>query len=108
MVRLGVLGAKSDAGDAHVLADMVCTHAHQLQPVAVLTVVNTQVKTLQGQVETHFGQHPAAEVITSQPGLGAVLGARVLAGFADDLTRYTTAKARKNYAGGSGLTSKLL
>lgn len=32
--RLGVSGAKSDAGDAHVLADMVRIHAHELRPVA--------------------------------------------------------------------------
>lgn len=223
--RLGVSGAKSDAGDAHVLADMVRTHAHELRPVAgdsgraeavkvvarthktliwertrhtqrlrhalrdyfpaalvafedldaadtlellgkapipaqaarltiaqisgalkrarrksiaekaaviqaalradhlgqpeavatayaasvqallaVLTVLNTQVKTLQGQVEAHFGQHPAAEVILSQPGLGPVLGARVLAEFGDDPHRYISAKARKNYAGTSPIT----
>ncbi|WP_256258552.1 IS110 family transposase [Saccharopolyspora antimicrobica] len=223
--RLGVSGAKSDAGDAHVLADMVRTHAHELRPVAgdsdqaeavkvvarthktliwertrhtqrlrhalrdyfpaaleafddldaadtlellakaptpeqaarltvaqingalkrarrrniaekaaaiqatlrsdqlgqpevvaaayassiqaliaVLTVLNTQVKTLQGQVEAHFGQHPAAEIIASQPGLGPVLGARVLAEFGDDPDRYATAKARKNYAGTSPIT----
>ncbi|MBB4685444.1 transposase [Amycolatopsis jiangsuensis] len=30
--RLGVSGAKSDAGDAHVLADLVRTDAHQLTP----------------------------------------------------------------------------
>lgn len=29
--RLGVSGAKSDAGDAHVLADMVRTHSHELR-----------------------------------------------------------------------------
>ncbi|MFB9689091.1 IS110 family transposase [Amycolatopsis plumensis] len=223
--RLGVSGAKSDAGDAHVLADMVRTHAHELRPVAgdsaqaeaikvvarihktliwertrhtqrlryalrdyfpaalvafddldaadtlellakaptpaqaarlslaqisaalkrarrrditgkaaaiqaalraeqlgqpeivasayaasiqaliaVLTVLNTQVTTLQGQVEAYFGQHPAAEIIASQPGLGAVLGARVLAEFGDDPHRYATAKARKNYAGTSPIT----
>jgi transposase len=223
--RLGVSGAKSDAGDAHVLADMVRTHAHELRPVAgdsaqaeavkvvarthktliwertrhtqrlrhalrdyfpaalaafddldaadtlellakaptpaqaarltlvqisaalkrarrrnvaekaaviqaalraehlgqpavvaaayaasiqaliaVLTVLNTQVKTLQGQVGAHFGQHPAAEIITSQPGLGLVLGARVLAEFGDDPDRYASAKARKNYAGTSPIT----
>jgi transposase len=223
--RLGVSGAKSDAGDAHVLADMVRTHAHELRPVAgdsaqaeaikvvarthktliwertrhtqrlrhalrdyfpaalvtfddlaatgtlellakaptpaqaarlttaqisaalkrarrknvtekaaviqaalraqhlgqpeivttayaasvqaliaVVTVLNTQITTLQGQVETHFGQHPAAEIIASQPGLGPVLGARVLAEFGDDPHRYTTAKARKNYAGTSPIT----
>lgn len=223
--RLGVSGAKSDAGDAHVLADMVRTHAHELRPIAgdsaqaeavkvlarthktliwertrhtqrlrhalrdyfpaalvafedldaadslellakaptpaqaarltttqisaalqrarrrniagkaaairaalradhlgqpeavttayaasvtailaVLTTLNTQVKTLQGQVEDHFGQHPAAEIILSQPGLGQVLGARVLAEFGDDRERYATAKARKNYAGTSPIT----
>lgn len=29
--RLGVSGAKSDAADPHVLADMVRTHAHELR-----------------------------------------------------------------------------
>lgn len=223
--RLGVSGAKSDAGDAHVLADMVRTHGHELRPVAgdsarveavkvvtrthktliwertrhtqrlrhalrdyfpaalvafedldaadtlellgkastpaqaarltiaqisaaltrarrknvaekaaaiqaalraehlgqpeivaaayaasvqallaVLTVLDAQIKILQGQVEAYFGQHPAAEIILSQPGLGPVLGARVLAEFGDDPDRYTTAKARKNYAGTSPIT----
>lgn len=32
--RLRVSGAKSDAADAHVLADMVRTDSHQLRPVA--------------------------------------------------------------------------
>lgn len=72
--------------------------------IAVLTVLNTQVKTLQGQVEAYFGKHPAAEIIVSQPGLGPVLGARVLAEFGDDPHRYVSAKARKNYAGTSPIT----
>jgi transposase len=56
------------------------------------------------QVEAHFGQHPDAEIITSQPGLGPVLGARVLAESGDDPARYASAKARKNYAGTSPIT----
>ena len=32
--RLGVSGAKSDTGDAHMLADMVRTDSHQLRAVA--------------------------------------------------------------------------
>jgi hypothetical protein len=72
--------------------------------VAVLATLNEQVKALQGQVEAHFGQHPAAEVILSQPGLGAVLGARVLAEFGDAKNRYASAKARKNYAATSPIT----
>ena len=44
--------------------------------IAVITTLNEQVKALQGQVEEYFGQHPDAEIIMSQPGMGAVLGAR--------------------------------
>ncbi|WP_433413258.1 IS110 family transposase [Microtetraspora malaysiensis] len=72
--------------------------------VAVLVVIGQQVKTLQGQVEEWFGRHPAAEIIVSQPGLGLILGARVLAEFGDDRDRYASAKARKNYAGTSPIT----
>src|SRR5512135_2009301 len=57
--------------------------------IAVITTLNEQVKTLQGQVEGHFGQHPDAEIYLSQPGMGAIVGARVLAEFGDDPHRYT-------------------
>jgi transposase len=72
--------------------------------VAILAVLNEQITLVQGQVEAHFGQHPEAEIYTSQPGLGQVLGARVLAEFGDDHARYGDAKARKNYAGTSPIT----
>ena len=71
---------------------------------AVLTTLHEQVKTLQEQVDAHFGQHPDAEIILSQPGLGPVLGARVLAEFGDDRDRYADAKCRKNYAATSPIT----
>ncbi len=71
---------------------------------AVLGTLNEQVKALEGQVETHFGTHPAAEIILSQPDLGPILGARVLAEFCDDPDRYASAKARKNYAATSPIT----
>jgi hypothetical protein len=38
------------------------------------------------------------------PAIGEITGARVLAEFGDDPTRYTSAKARKNYAGTSPVT----
>jgi transposase len=72
--------------------------------VAILTVLNEQVTAMEAQVEAHFGQHPDAEIYTSQPGLGTILGARVLAEFGDDPTRYADTKARKNYAGTSPIT----
>jgi transposase len=72
--------------------------------IAVITTLNEQVRTLQGQVEDHFGQHPDAEIYRSQPGMGAILGARVLGEFGDDPHRYADAKARKNYAATSPIT----
>jgi len=72
--------------------------------IAVLAVLNTQIKQLQGQVEAHFGGHPDGEIYRSQPGLGPVLGARVLGEFGDDRDRYASAKCRKNYAATSPIT----
>jgi transposase len=72
--------------------------------LAVITTLNEQVKILQGQVEEHFGRHPDAEIYRSQPGMGAILGARVLAEFGDDPRRYADGKARRNYAATSPIT----
>jgi transposase len=71
---------------------------------AILTTLNTEIKIMEEQVEAHFGEHPDAEVYLSQPGLGVVLGARVLAEFGDDKGRYADAEARRNYAGTSPIT----
>ena len=180
--RVRVSGAKSDPGDARVLADMVRTDGHQHRPVAadsdlaeaiklvarshqsaiwsrrrlanqvrsalrrggrqlnvdkkaaavqaalrtdqltqppvvadaygaivaslakVIAAHNTQIAELEEVLEAHFGQHPDADILRSQPGLGVVTGARVLGEFGDDPDRYATAKARRNYAGTSPLT----
>ena len=84
---------------------VVAAYAASVQStVAVLKVLVEQVQTLQGQVESHFGRHPAAEIILSQPGLGPILGARVLGEFGDAEDRYVSAKSRKNYAGTSPIT----
>jgi len=55
-------------------------------------------------VGAHFGRHRDAEIYTSLPGLGVVLGARVLGEFGDDPHRYADAKARKAYAGTAPIT----
>jgi hypothetical protein len=72
--------------------------------IAVITVLNEQVKALEGEVEAVFGRHPDAEIYLSQPGLGLILGARVPGEFGDDPHRYASGKARKNYAATSPLT----
>jgi Transposase/Transposase IS116/IS110/IS902 family len=72
--------------------------------VRLIAQLNTQITELQAVVAEGFGRHPDAEIVTSQPGLGPVLGARVLAEFGDDHARYADAKGRKNYAGTSPIT----
>jgi transposase len=72
--------------------------------VAVIAELNRQIKNLETELAAHFEQHPDAEIITSIPGLGNILGARVLAEFGDDPNRYHTAKSAKNYAGTSPIT----
>lgn len=71
---------------------------------AVIAALNAQITTMASQVDVHFGQHPDVEIDLSQPGMGPVIGARVLAEFGDDQSRYADARARKNYAGTSPIT----
>lgn len=72
--------------------------------VAVITEMVAQTAGLEAEVHRCFGVHPDAEIVLSQPGLGVVLGARVLAEFGDDPQRFGDAKARRNYAGTSPIT----
>lgn len=72
--------------------------------VRLIAALNAEIDALGEVVAEHFGRHPDADLYTSQPGLGVILGARVLAEFGDDPMRYTDAKARKNYAGTSPVT----
>jgi transposase len=78
--------------------------AAALALVGVITTLNLQLIQLTEQLEHHFEIHPDAEIVRSLPGLGVVLGARVVAEFGDDPTRYANPKARKNYAGTAPIT----
>jgi transposase len=51
-----------------------------------------------------FSQHPDAAIITSFPGLGTVLGARILGEIGDDRSRFADAKALKAFAGTAPVT----
>ena len=72
--------------------------------VAVTTEMVHQTVILEEQVKAGFGRHPDVEIYLSQPGLGTILGARVLAEFGDDPTRYADTRARKNYSGMAPVT----
>ena len=72
--------------------------------VAVIATMVAQIAALATELEAGFDQHPDAQVVRSLPGLGAILGGRVLGEFGDEPNRYASAKSRKNYAGTSPIT----
>ncbi len=72
--------------------------------VGIIVELNRQIAELEAELATHFEAHPDADIYRSLPGLGVILGARVLGEFGDDPNRYTDAKSRRNYAGTSPLT----
>ena len=52
--------------------------------VAVIAEMTRQIAALEAELVQDFESHPDAEIVRSQPGLGVVLGARVLGEFGDD------------------------
>jgi transposase len=75
-----------------------------LAVVRVIGEFNEQITALEAELAEAFEDHPDAEILRSLPGLGVVLGARVLAEFGDDRTRYQDARARRCYAGSAPIT----
>ena len=71
--------------------------------VAVIASLSEQLAGLEAALTAAF-THPDVDIVRSQPGLGMVLAARVLAEFGDDPNRYASARARKAYAGTAPIT----
>lgn len=119
-----IRGALQRAGrrrnlDEHAAAIHRALHGAQLVPplslaaahgaatratVALLAQFNHELEHLEAELVASFEQHPDAEIFCSLPGLGLVLGARVLAEFGDDPTRYHDARSRRCYAGTAPVT----
>lgn len=72
--------------------------------VLVIDGLTHQIGQQERQLAERFEGHPDAEILRSLPGLGLILGARVLAEFGDDPTRYEDARARRCYAGSAPIT----
>jgi transposase len=72
--------------------------------VAMLRCLNRQITGLEQQLAARFTAHSDAAILQSLPGLGVVLGARVLGEFGDDPHRYAIAKGRKAFAGTAPVT----
>ena len=69
-----------------------------------LTTLVDNIHILQEQLEVAYQAHPDAHVISSFPGLGTVLGARILGEIGDDRTRFATARGLKAFAGTAPIT----
>ena len=72
--------------------------------IRLISAYTTEIAELEHALAEHFEQHPDAKIVRSLPGLGTVLGARVLGEFGDDRTRFASPQSRKNYAGTSPIT----
>ena len=72
--------------------------------LALIASFTREIALLEEALSEHFETHPDAKIVRSLPGLGTVLGARVLGEFGDDRTRFSNAKSRKNFAGTSPVT----
>jgi transposase len=72
--------------------------------VGLIDGLTHQIGQMERQLAERFEGHPDAEILRSLPGLGLILGARVLAEFGDDPTRYADARARRSYSGSAPIT----
>lgn len=105
-----------DKRASEIHAGLQAEHLHAPDPVAhayavaVTTIValiselNRQIDLIETELAPRFKQHPDADIYLSLPGLGVILGARVLGEFGDDPNRYADGKSRRNYAGTSPIT----
>ena len=70
----------------------------------IIRELNTQTTAMEQELTKSFELHPDAELYLSLPGLGFVLGARVIGEFGDDPNRYLNAKGRRAYSGMAPIT----
>lgn len=92
------------------------TYAHQPPEVEVamghqllgllrqLDAACTAADDLAEEAEGAFREHPDSRVLLSFPGIGAQLGARMLAELGDDRSRFADARSLKAYAGSAPIT----
>jgi transposase len=66
---------------------------------AVIAAMNSQITVREQQLTADFEPHQDAPMVRSLPGLGSIMGARVLGEFGDAPDRDPSATCRKNYAG---------
>jgi transposase len=78
--------------------------AQALAFARMLDTVVDNIATLEAALETAYHEHPDAAIIGSFPGLGSVLGARLLGEIGDDRARFSDARGLKAFAGTAPVT----
>ncbi|WP_368052491.1 IS110 family transposase [Micromonospora sp. HUAS LYJ1] len=72
--------------------------------VRQLDAVCQTLQQLEQRIDEVFTAHPDAKIVTSIPGLGVQLGARLLAEIGDDRGRFADARALRAFAGAAPVT----
>jgi transposase len=67
--------------------------------IDIITAMSSAIDALERELADQFDQHAQAEIITSMPGLGPVLGARVLGELGDDPDRFADVRGVRSFAG---------
>jgi hypothetical protein len=76
--------------------------AHGL--LSIITAMSTAMAALADQLDELFARHRQTAIITSQPGLGPILGARVLGELGDDPARFADVRGVRGLAGTAPIT----
>jgi transposase len=105
-------GRRNDAGLADNISGTLRAEAlrqpapveHALGVAAIglietITAMSDAIAALKAELATLFDQHAQAPIITSFPGLGPVLGARIVGELGDDPHRFTDARGVRSFAG---------
>ena len=72
--------------------------------IDIITAMSSAIDALERELADQFDQHTQAEIITSMPGLGPVLGARVLGELGDDPDRFADVRGIRSFAGTAPIT----
>lgn len=72
--------------------------------VAICQQMHLAIAKLEEQMRIEFHNHPTAPIMESVPGIGVILGARILAEIGDDPSRFTTARGLRAFAGTAPVT----
>jgi transposase len=110
-------GRRNDEGLAERISTTLRAPALRQQPpvehalgvaamglIDVLAAMSRAIDSLEVELAALFDQHTQATIITSMPGLGPVLGARVLGELGDDPSRFDDVRGVRSFAGTAPIT----